>query len=80
MKNEYDLFERFPNGSSLWLESVPGYESIRLRLQELSQQSGNQYYAISLTTGEVLAFTPGQDARGLLGPLKAEKRSKSQVA
>ena len=80
MKNEYDLFEKFPNGSSIWRGSFPGFESTCLRLQELAEKSENQFYAISLTTGEVVAFNLERDARGLLAPLKTEGRSKSQAA
>lgn len=56
MEHEYDLFEKFPDGSSLWSDSVPGFETARLRLKELAQRSENQFYAIDLITGEVLAF------------------------
>ena len=76
MKREYDLFEKFSDGSSLWRDSVPGLEITRLRLQELAQKSENQFYAISLTTGEVLAFNSERDVRGLLAPLKTESRSR----
>jgi len=55
MKHEYDLFEKFSDGSSLWRDCIPGFEII-LRLQELAWKSDNQYYAIDLTTEEVLAF------------------------
>jgi hypothetical protein len=56
MQHEYDLFEKFPDGSSLWCDSVPGFETTRLRLKELAQRSENQFYAIDLTTGEVFVF------------------------
>ena len=56
MKREYDLFEKFPDGSSLWCDSVPGFETTRLRLRELAQMSENRFYAINLASGEVLAF------------------------
>jgi hypothetical protein len=56
MKYEiYELFEKFSDGSCRWRDSVPGFEITRVRLQELDQRSENQYYAINLTTGEVLA-------------------------
>jgi hypothetical protein len=80
MKNEYDLFEKFPNGSSFWRGSVSGYESTRLRLEELRLKSENKFYAISLTTREVLDFHSESDAPKLLAPLKAERCSKKQVA
>jgi hypothetical protein len=80
MKNDFDLFEKFLNGSSVWRGSFPEFESTCLRWQELAQKSEIQFYAISLTTGEVLAFNSERDARGLPAPLKNEGRSKSQAA
>jgi hypothetical protein len=80
MENEYDLFEKFPNGSSDWRGSFPDFETTCLRARELAQKSENQFYAISLTTGEVLAFDSERDASGLLAPLKTNRRSKSQAA
>jgi hypothetical protein len=80
MKNEYDLFEKFLDGSSLWRDSVPGFETTRLRLQELAQKSENEFYALNLTTGEVLAFNSERDAYRFRTPLKTEGRSKNQVA
>jgi hypothetical protein len=56
MKHKYDLFEKCPNGLSLWRDVVLGFQLTRRRLQALAQISENQYYAIDLTTGEVLAF------------------------
>jgi hypothetical protein len=77
MKHEiYELFEKFPDGSSLWRDSVPGFEITRLRLQELAQRSENQYYAISLATGEVLASNSERNAHGFHAPSRAESRSK----
>ena len=80
MKNEYELFEKFPNGSSDWRGSFPGFETTCLRLQELAQKSENQFYAISLTTGEVVAFNSESDARELFAPVKTERRRKGQAA
>ena len=56
MKNKYDIFEKCPDGLSRWRDSVLGFQLIRRRLQALAQISENQYYAIDLTTGDVLAF------------------------
>ena len=80
MKHEYDLFEKFPDGSSLWRDSVPGFEKAYLLSQELAQRSENQFYAVDLATGEVLTFNSERDAHGLNAPLMTEKRSKSQTA
>ena len=80
MKNEYDLFEKFPDGSSLWRDSVSGLGTTRLRSQELARRLDNQFYAINLTAGKVLAFNSERDAHGFCAPLKTERRSKSQAA
>jgi len=56
MKRKYELFEKAPDGMSLWRDSVFGFEPTRRRLQALARISESQYYAIELTTGEVLAF------------------------
>ena len=80
MEHEYDLFEKFPDGASLWRDSVSGLETTRLRLQELVQRSEHQFYAINLTTGEVLAFNSERDAQEFPTPSKTERRHKSQAA
>ena len=80
MKNEYDLFEKFPDGSSLWRDSVPGTETTRLRLKELAQKSENQFYAINLTTREILDLDTECNAPGFRSRSKTERRSKSQAA
>jgi hypothetical protein len=80
MRDEYDLFEKFPDGSSLWRDSVLGFETTRLRLQELTQRSKNQFYGINLTTGEVLVCGSNRDAHGFRARLRTERPSKSQAA
>jgi hypothetical protein len=56
VKHKYDLFEKSPDGLSLWRDSLLGFQLTRRRLKALAQISESQYYAINLTTGEVLAF------------------------
>ena len=64
MKHLFDLFEKFPDGSSLWQDSVPGLGKTYLRLQELAKRSDNEFYAINLTSGEVLAFPLERSMQG----------------
>jgi hypothetical protein len=80
MNYEYDLFEKFTDGSSLWRESVSGLERTRLRLYEMAQNSGNRFYAINLATGEILAFDTNNYAHESHAPSMTERRSKSQAA
>ena|ERR1700680_4178638 len=80
MKNGHDLFEKFPDGSSLWRDTVPGFIIAHLRLKELTRRSQNEFYALNLTTGESLALNSEWRVHELRAPSKAERRSKSQVA
>jgi hypothetical protein len=80
MKDEYNLFEKFPDGSSLWRDSVPGFKTARLQLQELTQRSQNRFYGINLRSGEVLVSNSGSDAHGLRPRSRTQRRSKSQAA
>ncbi len=56
MKRKYDLFEKCTDGLSIWRDSVWGFQLARRRLKALAQLSENQYFAMDLTSGEVLAF------------------------
>jgi hypothetical protein len=51
MTREYDLFEKFSDGSSLWRASVSGLGNARLHLHELTRRSENQFYAIDVIAG-----------------------------
>jgi hypothetical protein len=54
MRHEYDLFERFPDGSSLWRASAKGLESARHHLTDLAKHSSNRFYAINVVSGKVV--------------------------
>ena len=80
MVHEYDLFEKFPDGSSLWRASVLGLESARIHLQELSRKSNNQHFAIDMVAGRTFHLNPEQDALGFLVPKKGKRRNIERVA
>ena len=44
----YDVFEEFPDGSSVWRSFVVGMESAELKLEELAQKSTNKFFAVCL--------------------------------
>ena len=58
MDREYELFEKFPDGSSLWRSSVIGLGNARLQLQELTRKSKNQFYVIDIFAGKILPPRP----------------------
>ncbi len=55
MNREYDLFEKFPDGSTIWRDFVVGLEVARQRLQHLAQESTNEFFAIHTPTKEIVA-------------------------
>jgi len=56
MRHEYDLFERFPDGSSLWRASARGLQNARFHLSDLAKESANQFYAINVVSGKVIIY------------------------
>jgi hypothetical protein len=55
---EYDVFEKFPDGSQIWRAFVKGLIEARARVVELSETSLNEFYAIHTPTKEVVATSP----------------------
>ena len=80
MKHKFELFEKFPDGSSLWRDSVSGLTITRLRMQELALRSQNQFYAINLATGDVFPCRSKRDGHQYRTPSKSGSLSKVQAA
>lgn len=55
MGREYDLFEQFPDGSTLWHGHASGLRSVRQKLQEIAKATTNECVAIHLPTNEIVA-------------------------
>jgi hypothetical protein len=77
MSPKYDLFERFPDGSSLWRACVIGLEGARLHMQDLAIKSPNQFYAMHVNTGKTV---PLQKQPVNFGSLPLGKPSKAVAA
>lgn len=80
MTREYDLFEKFPDGSSLWRASVSGLGNARLHLHELTRKSQNQFYAIDIVAGKTLRVGYELRVVGFSAPRKARSQSDEQIA
>jgi hypothetical protein len=52
---EYDIFEKFPDGTHIWRAYVRGLIEARARVAQLSETSTNEFYAIHTPTKEVVA-------------------------
>jgi hypothetical protein len=54
MDRDYDLFEKFPDGSTRWRAFVPGLENAVVKLEALAKLSPNEHLAIHRTTHEIV--------------------------
>ncbi len=54
MLRDYDIFEKFPDGSTIWRACVFGQYEARRRLQDLAERSPNEFAAIDIKAGEPL--------------------------
>ena len=45
---DYDVFEEFPDGSTVWRACVFGMENVELKLRELAKETTNKFFALSL--------------------------------
>jgi hypothetical protein len=48
MRRDYDVFERFPDGSTLWRACVSGRYEAQRKMQELAEHSENRFFLIDI--------------------------------
>lgn len=80
MHREYDLFEKFQDGSTLWRACVHGLEDARHHLRDMAQKSRNQFYAIEMVSGKVVHVNSGRLRLDLFASSRIRERGKSAVA
>jgi len=56
MPRDFDIFERFPDGSSKWRTCVSGEHEAQRILQGLAEHSDNEFFAIDIQAGGLLPF------------------------
>jgi hypothetical protein len=78
VSHEYDVFEKFADGSSLWRGCVVGRETAELHLLHLAQRSQNRFYAINVVSGKTIF--PELRPDGFTLPQKVGRGSKVAVA
>lgn len=63
MRREYDVFEKFSDGSTLWRATVLGrFEALR-KTQELREHSENEFFSIDVVAAKRLAPKLATDFR-----------------
>jgi hypothetical protein len=60
MRSEYDIFEKLPDGSSIWRvcdpDIVPGQFDAERKLHELAEHSMNEFFAIEINFRQLQPF------------------------
>ena len=56
MRPEYDIFEKHPDGSSIWRVCVPGQYNAERKLHELAEHSMNEFFAIEINFRQIQPF------------------------
>lgn len=54
MLRNFDIYEKFSNGSVLWRTCVFGQFEAERKLQELAEHSENEFLAVDIQSGELL--------------------------
>jgi hypothetical protein len=54
MRHDYDIVEKFPDGSTLWRARVAGWHEAQRTMQELAEGSKNEFHAIDITSGHFM--------------------------
>lgn len=80
MHRKFDLFEKFPDGSSLWRGCALGLESTRHYLRELAKTSENRFYAMDIGNGKIIYHNLDHVEVDLSAPRKMNRGSKSAAA
>jgi hypothetical protein len=80
MHRKFDLFEKFPDGSSLWRACALGLDGARFHLMKLAKTSENRFYAMDIGNGKIVHHNLDHVGVDLSSPRKMGRGSKSAAA
>ena len=58
---EFDIFEKFPDGSTIWRVTVDGELEAKRKLDEFAKRSKDQFYMIEIEDHVLAATRPTSD-------------------
>jgi hypothetical protein len=56
VERDYDIFEKFPDGSFVWRGVISGHEAAISKLRELSTQTHNELHLMHVPTNSTIAI------------------------
>jgi hypothetical protein len=66
MRHVYDVFEKFPDGSTLWRACVTGRFEAERKMREFAEHSGNEFFLMNIEAGNFLPTeSPRRNSRAL---------------
>jgi hypothetical protein len=68
MPRDFDIFEKFPDGSKIWRTCVSGQFEADRKIQELAEHSNNEFVAI-----DIQAWDPSSV---IVGPHRSQSAAK----
>jgi hypothetical protein len=66
MVRNFDIIEKFPDGSMIWRTCVFGQFEAERKLQELAEHSKNEFLAVDIESGEPLPTITPQKSRQVI--------------
>jgi hypothetical protein len=63
MLPDFDIFEKFPDGSMIWRACVLGQFEAERKLQALAEHSKNEFVVIDIHTGQTLPMAAPQKSQ-----------------
>jgi hypothetical protein len=66
MRRNYDVFEKFPDGSTLWCACVAGRYEAQRKMHELAENSESEFFLIDIQAGQHLPFNVQRASTRLL--------------
>lgn len=55
MERTYDIFEKHPDGTMLWKETITGHEAAIAKLREIAAKTSNEVQVLHLPTKALVA-------------------------
>ena len=56
MERDYDIFEKFPDGSFVWRGVVSGHENAIRKMRELAAQTPNELHLMHVPSSSTIAI------------------------
>lgn len=64
MQPDYEIFEQFSDGSTLWRATITGWHEAQRKIRELGGLSENVFFAVEIPAGETMLPSENMSRNG----------------